>query len=219
MKYNKIVSGNTVARLPKYIRLLNDLEQRDVDHVSSGEIGRLLGLTPSQVRQDLSCFGSFGAQGYGYNVPRLKHGLQSIMGLDRTHNVVIMGAGSIGKALLCHMRFKENNYRVVAAFDVNKELIGSELNGTKVYHPEQLKYLHEKCPIDICVLTVPAEQAKHTAKTIADLGISAIWNLTNVDLGLQHRNVVVEDMHFLDSLFSLTFYLEEAQDAVAGRVI
>lgn len=211
MKMNRVVSGNTVSRLPKYIRLLDELDRQGIDRVSSGRIGQLLGITPSQVRQDLSHFGSYGSQGYGYGVQGLSNGLKKVMGLDCMHRVAVVGAGSIGKALLCHLQFEEYNYRVVAAFDTDRNLIGTEVGGTMVYHPNELGRIHQETPIDICVLTVPADAAKMSAGMIAKLGIPAIWNLTNVDLGLNQQNVIVEDMHFLDSLFCLTYYLEGQQ--------
>ena len=209
MKLNRAVSVNTVYRLPKYIRLLDEMEKRGIDRISSSNIGQLLGLTPSQVRQDLSSFGSYGAQGYGYSVHTLKEELKIVMGLNRTHNIVFMGLGSIGTAFLCHMNFRDNNYSVVAAFDVREDLIGTEVNHTKVLHPSELAAVHKETPIDICILAIPAEKAKDVAKEISRIGIPAIWNLTNVDLGLNDSKTVVEDIHFLDSLYSLTFYLKE----------
>lgn len=209
MKLNRAVPGNTVYRLPKYIRLLDDLEKRGIERVSSGNIGQLLGLTPSQVRQDLSIFGNYGAQGYGYSVHTLKEQLKIVMGIDHPHNIAIMGLGSIGNAFLCHMNFSENNYHVVAAFDIKEELIGSEINGTKIYHPDTLSEIHNITPIDICILSVPSDKARISAEEIRKIGIPAIWNLTNVDLGLKEHDIVVEDIHFLDSLYSLTFYLKE----------
>lgn len=209
MKMNRLVSGNTVNRLPKYIRLLDELGRQGISRVSSSEIGRLLGITPSQVRQDLSNFGTYGSQGYGYGVQGLCNGLKSVMGLDHTHRVVIVGAGSIGKALLCHLQFENYHYCVAAAFDTDRNLIGTEIGGTTVYHPDELERIHREKPIDICVLAVPAEAAKMSASIVAKMGIPAIWNLTNVDLGLNQQNIIVEDMHFLDSLFCLTYYLKE----------
>lgn len=214
MKRKGPTSANTISRLPKYIRLMEELEAQGFDHISSGSIARILGMTASQVRQDLTQFGSYGAQGYGYNVEGLKSNLKRVMGLHRQHNVAIMGAGSIGKTLLCHMRFQENNYHVVAAFDTNEELIGKSLNGTPVYHPCQLDAVHAITPIDICVLSVSAEHAKMCARQIEKAEIPAIWNLTNVDLALKGNTVIVENMHFLDSLFGLTYYLEESRPGV-----
>lgn len=209
MKLVRAISQNTVSRLPKYIRLLSELENTGVERVSSANIGQLLGMTPSQIRQDLSSFGSYGAQGYGYSVSTLKEGLEKVMGLNIRHNVAVLGVGSIGHAFLCHMNFNASNYNVVAAFDINEEIIGTEVNGIPVYHADTLSDIHSQTPIDICILAVPSDRAVKCAKETAKIGIPAIWNLTNVDLALNDCDVVVEDMHFLDSLYSLTFYLEE----------
>lgn len=210
MKVNGGVSYNTVARLPKYLRCLQEIEETGVDRVSSTEIANRLNLTPSQVRQDLSRFGTYGAQGYGYNVKSLSSGIRKILGIDKTHRVIMIGVGSVGSALLKHLEFRENNYCVIAGFDTNPELIGKIINGTPIYHADSLQVFLNNNKVDLCVLAVPKKHARQTALMVAKAGTPALWNLTNVDLELGDQEILIEDIHFLDSLFSLTFYLENA---------
>lgn len=208
MKTNLGVSPNTVGRLPKYLLCLYELEEKGIDHISSAAIADRLNLTPSQVRQDLSRFGSYGAQGYGYDIRLLAKGIRSILGIDKEHSVIVVGVGSIGSALLTHLNFEEHNYRVLAGFDTNPEIVGERINGTTILSAEELPDYLKEHYVDLCVLTVSEQHAKNTALMLADCGVPAIWNFTNVDLELGGHDILVENIHFLDSLFSLTFYLE-----------
>lgn len=202
-------SPNTINRLPKYLRYLSGIYANGEDRISSFKMAEDMDLTASQIRQDLSQFGSYGAQGYGYQVPRLIHELKKILGIDNPHNVIAVGVGSIGRALLTHLNFTEHNYSVCAGFDIDPEIVGTTINGIPIYHADKLKEFLKMTPVDICILAVPASIAKETAGSIVEQGIPAIWNMTNVDLGLSHMKAIVEDLHFLDSLFALTYYLNE----------
>lgn len=205
------VSYNTVGRLPKYLRCLQELEEMGIDHISSAAIAERLDLTPSQVRQDLSRFGNYGSQGYGYDIQLLANGIRNILGIDKIHNVIVVGVGSMGRALLTHLNFGDNNYRVLAGFDTNADIVGKEINETMILPADDLPEFLKENHIDLCVLAVPKWEAKRTALMLAENGIPAIWNLTNVDLEMSQHDVLVENIHFLDSLFSLTFYLEASE--------
>ena len=115
------VSNNVIRRLPRYLRKLDELTESGVSRISSFELGRQLGLTPSQIRQDFSCFGEFGQQGYGYNVPALRSEIASILGMDRGFNAIMIGVGNIGRALTENFNFSEWGFRLIAAFDVRPE--------------------------------------------------------------------------------------------------
>lgn len=215
MKVMLGVSQNTINRLPKYLRCLQELAEDGRTRVSSAGIAERLGLTSSQVRQDLSRFGSYGSQGYGYDVETLMRSIREILGIDRTHKVIVVGVGSIGRTLMKHLDFEGNNYELVAGFDTNPMLIGTQVHDTPIYSAEELNAFLAETQVDLCVLAVPQADAKRVALHLAKNGIPAIWNLTNVDLELDLFPVVVENVHFLDSLFSLTFQLEAMQSAMA----
>lgn len=208
MKNHISISPNIINRIPKYLRLLHNMKNNGVDRTSSAQIAQLMGTTPSQVRQDLSAFGSFGSQGYGYNVNSLIFEIDRILGLNEKHNIAVIGVGGIGRALLEHMEFEEYNYQVCAAFDISPELVGTYVNGIEIQHIDSINETVRKFDIDICMLTVPQKSAKEVASKLVRLQIPAIWNFTNEDLDLDRNDVVVQDVNFLDSLFTLTYYLE-----------
>lgn len=206
------ISRNIVNRMPRYLRCLHSLLHNGIDRTSSAQIAQLMGTTPSQVRQDFSAFGSFGSQGYGYNVSYLITEIHKILGLQYTHEIAVIGVGSIGRALLEHMDFEEYNYHVSAAFDIDPTLVGTTVNSVEVQHISTLPEVLQSRSIDICMLTVPKKAAKEVAAKLYALGVPAIWNFTNEDLGLNQTGIIVQDVNFLDSLFALTYYLEETYE-------
>ena len=117
--YAKKVSMSVVKRLPKYYRYLNDLSERGFEKISSKELADLMGLTASQIRQDLNSFGAYGQQGYGYKVEDLKNAIVKILGIDRPYNCVIIGAGNLGRAISHYEGFKNQGIRIKAMFDID----------------------------------------------------------------------------------------------------
>lgn len=209
MKKEKISSA-VIRRLPRYYRHLDDLLRAGTVRISSSSLARSMGLTASQIRQDLSCFGGFGQQGYGYNVERLRSEVADILGMNRDHTVAILGAGNLGRALMENFPFKSNGFRLVAAFDVDPELVGAQISGTPVYHVDELERRLRDEPVSVCVLTVPAGVAEPTALRLARCGVTGIWNFTNVELPQQDMpSVQIEDVHFADSLLTLSYMISE----------
>ncbi len=209
MRKDKISSA-VIRRLPRYYRHLDDLLRAGTVRISSSSLARSMGLTASQIRQDLSCFGGFGQQGYGYNVERLRSEVADILGMNRDHTVAILGAGNLGRALMENFPFKSNGFRLVAAFDVDPELVGAQISGTPVYHVDELERRLRDEPVSVCVLTVPAGVAEPTALRLARCGVTGIWNFTNVELPQQDMpSVQIEDVHFADSLLTLSYMISE----------
>lgn len=210
MKRYVSVSPSVVNRMPKYLSCIQEARAAGIEKISSTQIARMLGFTASQVRQDFSTFGSYGAQGYGYNASLLEREIKKILGLHERHNVVMIGIGSIGHALLEHMNFESYNYRVCAGFDVDPFLVGTSVNGVEIRSYEELpQYLREN-NIDICILSVSGPAAKKVANILYELGVRAIWNFTNENLGLDDTDIIVQNVNFWESLFALTYYLEES---------
>ena len=209
MKKDKISSA-VIRRLPRYYRHLDDLYRCGTVRISSSSLAKSMGLTASQIRQDLSCFGEFGQQGYGYNVDKLRGEISDILGMNRGHTAIILGAGNLGRALMENFPFADNGFCLEAAFDVDPELVGKRLSGTPVYHVDGLEdYLREH-QVSVCVLTVPAGVAEAMARRVAACGVSGIWNFTNVELPQKDMpNVWVEDVHFADSLLTLSYMISE----------
>ena len=140
----KRVSEAVIRRLPRYYRHLTMLETQGVERISSERLARQMNLNASQVRQDFNCFGGFGQQGYGYNVSNLTGEIKRIMGIDRKHTIIIVGAGNIGHALTNFPGFAETGFEVKALFDVNEDLIGTEIKGHPVLDVKDMdEYIRE----------------------------------------------------------------------------
>ena len=211
------VSNNVIRRLPRYLRRLDELSAMGVSRISSSELGQQLGLTPSQIRQDFSCFGEFGQQGYGYSVSGLREAIAGILGTDRGYNAVLIGVGNIGRALMDNFCFAAWGCNLLCAFDVDKNIIGKTLNGIEVKNAEELpEYLREN-KVDFAVLTVPMDAALAVTDILTENGIKAIWNFTNVDIAGPDSPLIVENLHFSDSLLALSYFISEKNDEEAAR--
>ncbi|MBQ1236162.1 MAG: redox-sensing transcriptional repressor Rex [Oscillospiraceae bacterium] len=211
------VSNNVIRRLPRYLRKLDDLAANGVTRISSFELGQQLGLTPSQIRQDFSCFGEFGQQGYGYNVAALRTHIASILGSDRGFNAILVGVGNLGRALIENFSFADCGFTLSAAFDVNPALIGTKFGEIPIYSMDDIAKYLEETKVDVAVLTVPKQVAVSVAKGLEDLGIDAIWNFTNVELTEPNTDTLIENMHFSDSLLSLSYFVAERRDEQAAK--
>ncbi|MGM9608222.1 MAG: redox-sensing transcriptional repressor Rex [Oscillospiraceae bacterium] len=205
------VSPAVIRRLPRYYRRLTDMQRSGVERISSSTLAESLGLTASQIRQDLSCFGEFGQQGYGYNVETLRAEIAQILGLNRGHTAIIMGAGKLGQALIESFQFSQNGFQLLAAFDVDPHLVGAEVAGVPVLHNDQLEEFAAQHPISIGVLTVPKPAAAAAADRLVRLGVQGIWNFTNTKLTLSDPDVKVETIHFGDSLLALSYMISEEE--------
>ena len=205
----KNVSDAVIRRLPRYYRYLDDLHNKGIVRISSNSLGNKMGITASQIRQDLSCFGEFGQQGYGYNVEELRSEIGRILGTDKQHRIIVVGVGNLGHALMQNFRFLESGFTLDAAFDVSPALIGSEVAGVSVLSMDELESYLEKHPVDVAVLTVPRSVAQNIADRLVTAGIRGFWNFTNVELSSTVDGVCFEDVHFADSLLTLSYRIAE----------
>ena len=200
---NEKVSVAVIKRLPKYYRYLELIGDRGIIRVSSQELSKITGLTASQIRQDLNHFGAFGQQGYGYNVEELKIELEKIMGVDRPYNVVIVGFGNIGSALLNYSGFRRKGFKVTGIFDVSSEIIGTKHNDVVVKDVSKLYDFVSNENVDIAILSIPARDAQEITNKLVSAGIKGIWNFAPIDLKLP-ENIVLENVHLDGSLLTLT---------------
>ena len=179
-----------------------------IDRISSGELSERMGITASQIRQDLNNFGGFGHQGYGYNVEYLHTVIGRILGLTREYSVIIIGAGHLGTALANYTNFESRGFYVRALFDNNADLVGEKINGHEVFLIDTLeKYLSEH-KTDIAVLALPKRAAQSAADILVRHGVPAIWNFASIDLNVPEDSVIVENVHLSDSLMTLSYRLE-----------
>ncbi|MBR3640945.1 MAG: redox-sensing transcriptional repressor Rex [Oscillibacter sp.] len=199
------ISDAVIRRLPRYYRQLTDLRDRGIVRTSSHALGVELNYTASQIRQDFSCFGEFGQQGYGYNVEELRAEIGHILGVDQNHHLVLVGVGNLGRALLNNFHFNGAGFSVDASFDVSPEVIGTHVNGVPVYAMDELAAYVARNPVDVVVLTIPQGVAQSVADRLVELGIRGFWNFTNVELSSADPAVQFENIHFADSLLTLSY--------------
>lgn len=199
------ISDAVIRRLPRYYRQLTDLYNRGVVRISSHSLGQEMNITASQIRQDFSCFGEFGQQGYGYNVEELRCEIGHILGVDNNHHLIMIGVGNLGHALLQNFQFPQAGFTVDAAFDVAPSVIGTTVNGVPIYSMNDLDSYVREHSVDVVVLTIPQSIAQDTADHLIELGIHGFWNFTNVELANTSSDVKFENIHFADSLLTLSY--------------
>ena len=199
------ISDAVIRRLPRYYRQLTDLCNRGVVRISSHSLGQEMNITASQIRQDFSCFGEFGQQGYGYNVEELRAEIGHILGVDNNHHLVMIGVGNLGHALLHNFPFSHTGFTVDAAFDVSPTVIGTSVNGVPIYSMNDLDSFIREHSVDVVVLTIPQSVAQDIANRLIDLGVRGFWNFTNVELSSPSPDVKFENIHFADSLLTLSY--------------
>ena len=206
----KEISQAVIRRMPRYYRYLGELLDDGAERISSNELSARMRVTASQIRQDLNNFGGFGQQGYGYNVKYLYDEIGKILGMDRQHNIIVVGAGNLGQALANYLKFEKRGFVINGLFDVNPALKGISVRGIKIRMMEELEGFLKENQVDIAALTLPKEKADEVANKLVSLGIRAIWNFAHLDLELPWH-VVVENVHLSDSLMQLSYNIEKTE--------
>ncbi len=201
------VSPAVIKRLPRYYRYLRELLNSDILRISSGELSKLMHVTASQIRQDLNCFGGFGQQGYGYNVKYLYGKISEILGVTQNYTAVLIGAGNLGRALASSAIFEKRGVKLVALFDVDPCVIGTDVYGFTVKSMNELESFLSEREIDIAVLTTPKEVVLETAEQVASLGVKGIWNFASREIEVSTTGVTVQNVHMGDSLMTLCYEL------------
>lgn len=205
------ISISVIKRLPRYYRFLQSLKENGIIRISSKELANRMGLTASQIRHDFNCFGGFGQQGYGYNVPELHAKIGEILGVGIERKTILLGAGNLGKAV-CNKIFGVNSgFRLIGIFDKNEAICGNMIKGIPV---RNIDYLENFC-IDnkpVCaVICIPSNDMKELTDSLINLGINSFWNFSNYDIAMAHPEVLVENVHLTDSLMTLG-YLTAPED-------
>jgi len=196
-----------IDRLPVYARTLAALESRGRHVVSSQELGDELGVTPAQIRKDLSYFGRFGKQGRGYNVQRLAGELRRILGLDQEWRMVLVGVGNLGRAILRYRGFTPEGFKIIAAFDTDLNVVGRVVGGVRVYNVEDLPQFLKDNPADIGIVAVRAVAAQEVADILLNCGIKGILNYAPVALRVP-KGKQLKDIEPVLALQSMTYYLK-----------
>ncbi len=197
-----------IRRLPRYYRYLGELLKQGVTRISSKHLSEKMGVTASQIRQDLNCFGGFGQQGYGYKIENLYYEIGEILGLSRGYQTIIVGAGNLGRALANHAGFEKRGFHLVGIFDNSDAMVGQNLHGIEVQHIDALEKFFETNKADIAILAVPKSSVKELADRLIALGIKGLWNFSYTDIDVP-EHVAVENVHLTDSLMTLAYKLKK----------
>ena len=187
----KDISRAVIKRLPRYYRYLGELMDDGVERISSNELSGRMKVTASQIRQDLNNFGGFGQQCYGYNVKYLHSEIAKILGLDKSHNMIILGAGNLGQALANYTQFEKQGFKLIGIFDINPVLKGVSVRGIEIRMVDELPDFIKKHQVEIATLTLPKSKAVEMAKVLVDNGVKAIWNFAHTELNLSVPSDVI----------------------------
>lgn len=206
----KEISQAVIGRLPRYFRYLGELKDEGVERISSQELSERMKVTASQIRQDLNNFGGFGQQGYGYNVEHLYIEIAKILGLDKKHNLILIGAGNLGQALVNYSNFGRRGFIFKGIFDHNPAIQGKRIGNFEVRPMEEMCDFIRTHDVDIAVITIPKDGAVKVAEKLVECNIKAIWNFAHVDLAVP-EDVQVENVHLSDSLMKLSYNVGQYQ--------
>lgn len=195
-----------VNRLPQYVRGLTDVHRRGTEIVSSQTLGQILHVTPAQIRKDLSYFGRFGKQGRGYNVRYLLEELRQILGLDQQWNILVVGVGRLGRAIISYPGFSPEGLRIVAAFDADSRQVGQSIGGLIVRPMVELTSVIREKDIKIGIVAVPAGDAVEVVSQLVSCGIKSIMNYAPISPFVPDF-VKIRSIDPVLILQSMTYYL------------
>ncbi len=199
------ISNSVIKRLPRYYRFLGELRETGMTKISSRELSERMGLTASQIRQDLNCFGGFGQQGYGYNIDILREEIAYILGLDKPKSIIIIGVGNLGRAVAQHMNFESKGFHLVGLFDSKESLVGKVVKNQPIRNINTLdEFCRETLP-KAAILCIPKEAAQKIADQLIKLGVKSFWNFSHYDISVNHPDIKVENVHLGDSLTRLSY--------------
>jgi len=208
MNDTKGISIAVIRRLPRYYRYLGALLENNITRISSTELSKRMDITASQIRQDLNNFGCFGQQGYGYNVELLYDQIKKILGLDKVYNIIIIGAGNIGQALVKSKSFEKRGFKFTAIFDTSPDLVGTTIRDILVSDVKELEYFLQNNHVDIAVISLPSNNVHSIIRILKKSDIKGIWNFSPLDIEVS-PNIAVENVHLTDSLMTLSYRINE----------
>lgn len=205
MSKSDSISMSVIRRLPRYYRFLSELNEQNVDRISSTKLAQIMNVTASQVRQDLNCFGGFGQQGYGYSVSQLKDEIKNILGLNNDYKAILIGAGNLGKAVAMHMNFEKLGFELIACFDKNENKVGQKLNNITVKSETELEEFCKHNHVDTAFLCIPRVCVENVLDKLYELGIKNFWNFSHYDINAKYSDTLVENVHLSDNLMTLCY--------------
>lgn len=206
MEKEKTVSNTTIRRLTKYYRYIQELDSKEINLISSYTLGKMMNISPSLIRQDFNAIGEFGRQGHGYDLETLKNEIGEFLGINKIHNMIVIGAGNLGQTLANYDGFANVGFPIKGLFDINPKLIGMKINGIEIIDLDQLKSFISENKIDIGILCVRKHCVQEMTDILVESGIKGIWNFSAIDIHVPD-NIKVENVNFSNSLFTLSYLM------------
>jgi redox-sensing transcriptional repressor len=201
------LSLGVAARLSRYLQVLTQARKMGRETISSQELSEYTHINPTQIRRDLSGFGKFGKRGVGYNVESLVGEIRKILRTSGQHNIALFGAGNLGQAIASSDIFADHGFQIVAMFDVDSEVVGSEVGSLRVRDFGELQEIVTEQEIVVGVLAVPAAAAQAVADRLVEAGVKIIFNYSEQLLQVPPEVTVHASSPAVDLLYALYFYL------------
>lgn len=208
---DKRASTSVINRLPRYYRYLSDIEASGIDRISSKELGERMGVTASQIRQDLNCFGGFGQQGYGYNVKFLKQNIEQILGLDRGYTAILIGAGNMGRTFAINTKFESRGFKLIGIFDSDPQKAGMTVGKHTVRPYSEVEAFIKEHQPEMAILAVPKGVTNEVAEDLISYGVKAFLNFSYAEFSTMVEGVIVENVHLSDSLMRLSYKIVDRE--------
>lgn len=212
MKNSNSIPRNVISRLPRYYRFLGMLLDEGLERISSNDLSRRMGLTASQIRQDLNHFGGFGQQGYGYNIIQLREKIGHIIGIDNYYKVILIGAGNLGRAIVQHLNFQKRGFELIGIFDSDEKLTGIKINDTAIRHFSQIDEFCSEHNPTAAILCIPSSAGKAVTEKLVACNIKAFWNFSHYNITDDYPDTVVENVHLNDSLMTLCYNITNSEE-------
>jgi redox-sensing transcriptional repressor len=201
------ISSRVIERLTKYLRCLENLSPEDF--ISSEELALKMGFTAAQIRKDLSNFGEFGIRGKGYQIRTLYSDIERILGVHKTNNIIVVGVGRLGGALVAEPEFTKESFNIIGVFDNSETKIGTEMKGIRIRDVKEIPYfLQSKDKVDVAILTVPKNVAQQMATILVEAGVKSILNFVPINLNLPDH-IAVQNIDLYAKLQELNYWKEQ----------
>ncbi|MEA3499466.1 MAG: redox-sensing transcriptional repressor Rex [Candidatus Marinimicrobia bacterium] len=206
--FQEKISEVVIRRLTDYLRCLNYVKGEGQTLIKSSDISIECGLKSSIIRKDLSRFGIIGMKGRGYDVDELIKAIEKILGLDKTKNVVLVGAGNLGTAIIKYQGIKNANFDFVAVFDNNSDKIGKMIDKTKILSSEKLNNFIKENKIEIVLLTVPASETMKIVDSLDSKFVKGILNFTSIILPPKKNNIFIHNIDLAKELEVVSYCMK-----------
>lgn len=212
MKFNRSIPKTVITRISRYYRYLDMLLEQGISRTSSKDLSARMGLTASQIRQDLNHFGGFGQQGYGYNVSELKNEVGKIIGLNNSYKAILVGAGNLGRAIAQHLNFEKRGFDLIGIFDSDEALTGMSIGGLKVRNFNDIEsFCKEEKPV-VAILCIPTNAGRAVTEKLEECGINAFWNFSHYNITSDFPEAIAENVHLNDSIMTLCYNISNSED-------